>query len=1256
MSSEHDHHQQQHQHQRIESSPLRDALPLRLGGGGGSGRNAPTSSSASLSSSPPSSSLSYADAAGAALPPDSLLDEINAELKRTLYTNPHSGGEGAGVAGGAAGAAGANNSNNETWRLLPPGDSSRAAADECRAATLALFKAPPDEYSVVFTSGATAALGLVADAFPWEAREGRESERKSSSFSPSPQSSPPPPSPRSRPGSSRFLYTRDNHTSVLGLRSAALASGASATPVAISSRDGDGGERGGWALSRAAPTMRRRGGSGRCLSRSSSSSPSPRPSRGKIPCLFAFPLESNFSGARYCERTGESLRPPGRSAEVDTDDGDDDDDDDEEEEEEEEEEKREEESGDADDGDDKETAAAGVTSLDSSPGRSPSPSRSRDYEGDADDGDWSIVGERQQQQEEQQQGEKKKKKKQGGGEEAPTATILHPRGEEQWFVLADAAKAATAGSGSLPDLSSCPVDFLCLSYYKIFGYPTGLGALVLSKRGLEALRRGRQGGSGGGGGEGAGSSSSGSRFFGGGTVLSASASSDSVSIRPGVAGLEDGTPAFLAIAALRIAFGHFARAHGGGGAGGAGGGGGGGGGGGAEASDRGNSPSLLLRSSVEAAGARACAVASRLASGLLSLRHADGSRVAVVYGSYEGAREGGEGEGEGVPTWARGGAPLDGNGGGAAAAAVVGQGAVVAFNLLRPRSSSSSSSPSSSGSSSSAAASFPQRAVGHREVERLASLHGVLLRGGTLCNPGAAELALGPPRSPSQPPPPRREDGRGGVPSSAPAPSAASSSASASAADKDDVDCREGSGLDPRGNPTGVLRASFGAGASEEDAAAVLELVRRYFVDRGGGDAGKGEEETGAAAAAAGASLPSSFSSAAPVVITELFVYPVKGAAGFSPPTSSWPLRGGGGGGGVGGGGLAFDREFAVVDADASLSSPSPLSSPQQLRRRLVTPRRCPRLAQLRTFIDLKQRELVLTIPATEAAAAAEGAKASPLRVPLDDFDDDGGDKREQRRQQQRALAARVSAWLTAVLDMPCSLARAPSHSTRGWANEGDLLLVGRGSLAGLRARLAAKEGEGSAAAAAAEAAAAAAAAERFRPNLVVDRLAGGEGGSKMAPHEEDSWESLRGGGGERRKKSGNEGEDEGEGEGGGEILLVAAGGCARCPAVNIDRSASSSSPFSSSSSRNQQQQPLLELAGYRRSVETGRIEFGVLMQRQGPKTAAAENAQSGAHKSKGTTNDASAASTCWLAVGDVLVPTLRDRAAGCPAGGASCA
>ena len=86
----------------------------------------------------------YLDHAGAALYSEAQVADAARALARTVLGNPHSG----------AGASGA----------------SDAALDAARRATLAWCRAPPGEYVVVFTANATAALKLVAEAFPWTPR------------------------------------------------------------------------------------------------------------------------------------------------------------------------------------------------------------------------------------------------------------------------------------------------------------------------------------------------------------------------------------------------------------------------------------------------------------------------------------------------------------------------------------------------------------------------------------------------------------------------------------------------------------------------------------------------------------------------------------------------------------------------------------------------------------------------------------------------------------------------------------------------------------------------------------------------------------------------------------------------------------------------------------------------------------------------------------------------------------------------------
>lgn len=44
------------------------------------------------------------------------------------------------------------------------------------------------------------------------------------------------------------------------------------------------------------------------------------------------------------------------------------------------------------------------------------------------------------------------------------------------------------------DLSEFHPDFVCISFYKMFGYPTGLGALIINRRGEKVLRKSYYGG------------------------------------------------------------------------------------------------------------------------------------------------------------------------------------------------------------------------------------------------------------------------------------------------------------------------------------------------------------------------------------------------------------------------------------------------------------------------------------------------------------------------------------------------------------------------------------------------------------------------------------------------------------------------------------------------------------------------------------------------------------------------------------------
>lgn len=57
---------------------------------------------------------------------------------------------------------------------------------------------------------------------------------------------------------------------------------------------------------------------------------------------------------------------------------------------------------------------------------------------------------------------------------------------KNWFVLLDAASHI---SSSPLDLTSCSADFIPISFYKLFGFPTGLGALLVRNNSAHVLRK-----------------------------------------------------------------------------------------------------------------------------------------------------------------------------------------------------------------------------------------------------------------------------------------------------------------------------------------------------------------------------------------------------------------------------------------------------------------------------------------------------------------------------------------------------------------------------------------------------------------------------------------------------------------------------------------------------------------------------------------------------------------------------------------------
>ena len=160
--------------------------------------------------------LVYLDYTGAALYPASLVRRDARRLATRVLGNPHS--------------------------ESAPSSASTDALDEARRLTLRLLDADPGEYDVAFTANATAAIRILAEAFPFTR-------------------------------GSRLVLSADNHNSVNGLRVAASRRRASIEYVRL---DDD-----------LRPV-----------------DPMPWLPRASQPSLFAYPAQSNFSGVRHQPRVG----------------------------------------------------------------------------------------------------------------------------------------------------------------------------------------------------------------------------------------------------------------------------------------------------------------------------------------------------------------------------------------------------------------------------------------------------------------------------------------------------------------------------------------------------------------------------------------------------------------------------------------------------------------------------------------------------------------------------------------------------------------------------------------------------------------------------------------------------------------------------------------------------------------------------------------------------------------------------------------
>ncbi|KAL7130624.1 hypothetical protein ABFS83_13G147100 [Erythranthe nasuta] len=342
----------------------------------------------------------YLDHAGATLYSESQMEDVFKDLNSTLYGNPHS----------------QSNCGNTT------GDT----VGDARRQILSFFNASPSEYKCIFTSGTTAALKLIGETFPWS-------------------------------NDSTYMYTMENHNSVLGIREYALGKGAAAVAVDIEDNaDVDQRGEGKSGIKVVPHTVQRRSESGYRKTEQTSDTYN----------LFAFPSECNFSGLRF----------------------------------------------------------------------------DLDLVNVIKEGSYEIQG-------------------------------TSPSRSGRWMVLIDAAK----GSATLPpDLSKYKADFVVVSFYKLFGYPTGIGALIARNESAKLLKK---------------------TYFSGGTVAASIADVDFYKRRDGIEEyLEDGTLPFVSIASLHHGF------------------------------------KILNSLTMSAISRHTKSLASYVRNALLNMRHVNGNRVCTLYG------------------------------------------------------------------------------------------------------------------------------------------------------------------------------------------------------------------------------------------------------------------------------------------------------------------------------------------------------------------------------------------------------------------------------------------------------------------------------------------------------------------------------------------------------------------------------------------------------------------------------------------------
>ncbi|XP_020394925.1 molybdenum cofactor sulfurase isoform X1 [Zea mays] len=347
----------------------------------------------------------YLDHAGATLYSEAQMTDVARDLMSNVYGNPHS-----------------------------QNDPSMATSDivtSARHQVLKYFNASPKDYKCIFTSGATAALKLVGECFPWSR-------------------------------DSCYMYTMENHNSVLGIREYALSKGATASAVDVQEVIDPSKSHESDSMFKVSKHLNQRRGDDVLLHKYQNGSLAPI--SGNSLNLFAFPSECNFSGHKF---------------------------------------------------------------------------------------NLSLV----------------KFIKEGKFMDLPSQQ------QGQWMVLIDAAKGCTTEP---PNLTLYSADFVVCSFYKIFGYPTGLGALIVKNEAASLLNK---------------------TYFSGGTVAASIADIDFVQKRKSIEqALEDGTISFLSISSLRHGF------------------------------------KIINMLTISAIARHTASLATYVRNKMLELKHSNGKNVCMIYG------------------------------------------------------------------------------------------------------------------------------------------------------------------------------------------------------------------------------------------------------------------------------------------------------------------------------------------------------------------------------------------------------------------------------------------------------------------------------------------------------------------------------------------------------------------------------------------------------------------------------------------------